>query len=142
MCSCLGKIFEVIVKNQLQTHIDATSPLSSVLHGFQKGYSTLKYLLSCDAAIAKYLNVRLAFDVITFDFKRAFDKVPHSLLIESLSQRHMHKSTLIWISSFLSGRRQQVVFGGEKSRSTEVTSGVIHGSVLAPQFFSIFIENN
>ena len=73
--------------------------------------------------------------------KRAFDKVLHSLLIESLSQRHMHKSTLTWITSFLSGRRQQVVFGGERSRSTEVTSRIIQGSVLGPQFFSIFIDS-
>ena len=114
MCSCFGKILEVIVKNQLQTHFDATSPLSSVKHGFQKGNSTVTNILTCDAAIAKYLNVRSAFDAITFDFKRAFDKVPYSLLIESLSQRHMHKSTLTWISSFLNGKRQQVLFGGRE----------------------------
>ena len=53
----------------------------------------------------------------------------------------MLKSTLIWISSFLSGRRQQVVSGRERSRSTEVTSGVIQGSVLGLQFFSIFIDS-
>ena len=53
----------------------------------------------------------------------------------------MHKSTPTWISSFLSGRQQQVMFGGERSRSTEVTSGVIHGSVLGPQFFSIFFDS-
>ena len=88
MCSCFEKILEVIVKNQLQIHIDATSPLSSVQHGFQKGHLTIKNLLSCDAAIAKYLNVRSAFDIITFDFKRAFDKVPHSLLIKSLTATH------------------------------------------------------
>ena len=141
MCSCLGKIFEVIVKKQLQTHIDATSPLPSVQQGLQKGLSTVTNLLSSDAAIVKHLNVRSAFDVINFDFKRAFDKVPHSLLIEFLLQRRIHKSTLTWISSFLSGRRQQIVFEGERSRSMEVTSGVIQGSVLGPQFFSIFIDS-
>ena len=66
MCSCLGKILEVTVTNQLQTHIDATLPVSSVQHGFQRSHSTVTNLLSCDAAIAKYLNVRSAFDVITF----------------------------------------------------------------------------
>jgi ribonuclease P/MRP protein subunit RPP40 len=48
---------------------------------------------------------------------------------------------LCWISSFLTGRTQSVVFSGAQSEPTEVISGVIQGSVLGPLLFNIFVAD-
>ena len=43
-------------------------------------------------------------DVILLDFCKAFDKVPHHLLLHKLYHYGIRGSTFKWISSFLSGR--------------------------------------
>ena len=48
---------------------------------------------------------------------------------------------LIWISSWLSGRSQQVVSDGQASDPVPVLSGVHQGSVLGPILFLIFLND-
>ena len=47
-----------------------------------RGKSTLKNLLSFDAHIVYFQLSKHPFDVVTFDFKKAFEKVPYDVLQE------------------------------------------------------------
>ena len=102
----LAYVLEKIVKEQIQQQIAAMRPLLSLLHGFSAGRPTLTNLLACDSSIANLVNARKSYDIITFDFQRTFDKVPHYLLIEALKEQQLHKTSLKWIASFLSGVKQ------------------------------------
>ena len=46
------------------------------------------------------------------DFAKAFDKIPHRRLLHKLESYRIRGSTHKWISSWLSGRSQQVVLDG------------------------------
>jgi Reverse transcriptase (RNA-dependent DNA polymerase) len=59
-----------------------------------------------------------------FDMSAAFDCVDHLVLLQRLRVSiGIGGTALDWIRAFLSGRTQQVVYGGEKS----VTSAVLFG---------------
>ena len=106
LCSCFGKLLEKIVKKQIQQQIAAVRPLSSFQHGLSAGRSMLTNSLACDFLIANLVNAHKSHDIITFDFQRTFDKVPHHLLLEALKGQQLPKTSLKWITSFLSERTQ------------------------------------
>ena len=96
-------------------------------------------MLACDSLIANLVNAHKSYDIITFNFQQAFDKGPRHLLLEALKGQQLHKTSLKWIASFLSGRTQ-VIVNGTVSNTFAVTSGVVQGSVLGPTFCAIFID--
>lgn len=140
LCPCFGKLLETIVKKQLERHVDMHAPLSSTQHGFRAGRSTTSNLLACDARIADLVNQSKPYDIITFDFRRAFDRVPHADMLAALADVGLQHTSLKWFSSYFSDRQQRVVVAGTSSEPKGVTSGVVQGSVLGPLCFSIFIN--
>ena len=130
-----------MVKDQLMNHNASVCPLSRTQHGFCARRTTATNLLEFDNIIGSWENNRLPYDVITIDFCRAFDKVPHSLLLDVLSAKRLHHTTLCLFNSFISMRRQQVRINGHLSEPIDVTSGVIQGSLVGPGLFSIYIDS-
>ncbi|GAB0208768.1 hypothetical protein GRJ2_003342500 [Grus japonensis] len=54
-------------------------------------------------------------DVVFLDFSKAFDTVPHSILLDKLSNCGMSGFTVRWVKNWLKGRAQRVVVNGATS---------------------------
>ena len=75
------------------------------------------------------------------DFSKAFDKVPHNLLLHKLETFGFNNKLLNWFTDYLSERSQSVIVEGKQSENLPVTSGVPQGSILGPLIFTLYVND-
>ena len=79
--------------------------------------------------------------VFSFDFKKAFDSVPHDILCSKLKNLPLNAYIINWIVTFLDGRHQRVKVDGTRTNYVNINRGVPQGTVLGPLLFSVMIND-
>ena len=73
------------------------------------------------------------------DMSAAFDCVDHNLLLCQLEKRFgITDDALLWITSFLTDRTQQIRYNDSSSPLSPIHHGVPQGSVLGPILFNMY----
>ena len=76
------------------------------------------------------------------DLSAAFNTVDQGILLQHLHIiYHINGQVLNWFRSYLTGRRESVLYGGDTTLAALVEYGVQQGSVLGPLLFVLYTSD-
>ena len=100
----LSKIFERLIYDQLNEYLEQY--LNSLLCGFRKAHSTQHALFRLLQEWQNELDKSGFVGTILMDLSKAYDCLPHDLLIAKFEAYGIGKSGLNFLLSYLSSRKQ------------------------------------
>ena len=134
------KLMEKLINHSLRSHLLSLNLLDPSQHGFLPTRSCLSNLTEFHNALSNAAEHKTRIDCIFFDFSKAFDRIPHDLLVQRWEELGIQSNLSSWLVSFLSGRSYKVRVSGNLSVPSAVLAGVPQGTVLGPTLFLIFIN--
>ena len=141
----ISKFFEKVILLQLTEHLDKNKKKKRKKkhqnqYAFRKNHSTelsslylVDYIYYTMDANGIPLNVYI-------DLSKAFDSLNHKILPSKLKFYVVTSLSLDLLYSYLSNRKQCMLYNNTFSDFIDIKQGVPQGSILGPLLFSIYIK--
>ena len=115
--------------------------LSKFICAYRKKYSSNHVLIRLIENWRLHLDDKKFVGAVLMDLSKAFDCVPHDLLIAKMHAYGFDFDILNLFLSYLKNRKQGVKVNNHVSELLIILSGVPQGSILGPILFNLFIND-
>lgn len=137
--TAISKIFERWYGKQITAHF--LTLFAKFLSGFRAKHSCQSILLRMVEDWKLAIDSGKFVGAVAIDLSKAFDSLPHCLLIAKLHAYGVNMPSCRLLASYLHNRQQRVKIGNVKSDWMNISQGVPQGSILGPLLFNIFMND-
>ena len=135
----LSKVYERIMQRQIYPNLNKI--FSKYQRSFRKGFSAQHCLIAMIEKWRQSLDSGGQAAAVLTDLSKAFDCIDHQLLIAKLNAYVFDNSSLTFIYSYFSERKERTKINSSFSCWAEILFGVPQGSILGPLLFNAYICN-
>ena len=132
------KLNESVLNNQMVGHYREL--FNILLSAFRKHYNCQSLLLKLIEDIKSALDKGHKTGAVFMDLSKAFDCLPHALLLAKLNVYGLSTAACELMSSYLDQRMQRVKISYCRSSWKILNKGVPQGSILGALLFNVFMH--
>ena len=126
---------------KLRLSKDIEKLLSNFIAAYGKTYSSINFLIRLIRNWKKTSRQKKIVGTVLMGLSKAFDCIPHNLLIAKLHAYGFNKKALTFLYSYLKCMKQSVKINDTERFFQILLSGIPQGSILGPILFNLCINN-
>ena len=139
--STLGKIQEAIVNKQMMKYCEDHGILGQHQHGFRANRSTTTAIISSLIKWQTAKEKKKWTGCLLFDLSAAYDTISIRILIDKAKACGFDDTSVSWLQSYTSNRKQAVKVGQYCSQLKTLDCGVPQGSSISCLLFLLYIHD-
>ena len=132
----MWKLLTGVIADQIYAHLDQEKLLPEEQKGCRKGSRGNSDLLYIDRAVIKEVKSRKKnLPMAWLDYKKAYDMVPHSWIIECLDLFGVAENIKSLLLSIMEKWKVMLCSGNPELGEVEIKQGIFQGDALSPLVF-------